>query len=232
MFGQSKPVVFERYGRRRSRWLPPRWLVLLLVGIAAGAAGVLFVQERYLPPRLSASAGNDLQKAFALADADRVRLRGELGETSKRLESALADKKGTDEALVASRATIDRLRADVASAVDSLPPDPRGGTVEVRAAQVTTKGGLLAYDVVLTRSRDTAKPLAGVMQFSVAGESARGGEATAALKPVELSIGSHQVVRGSLPLPEGFRPRQTTIQVLDRVGGKALGMRVMQVQAR
>ena len=232
MFGQSKPVVFERYGRRRSRWLPPRWLVLLLVGTAAGAAGVLFVQERYLPPRLSASAGNDLQKAFAQADADRARLKGELAETSKRLESALADKRAADEALVASRATIDRLRADVASAIDSLPPDPRGGAVEVRAAQFSAKGGLLAYDVVLTRSRDTAKPLAGVMQFSVAGESARGGETTAALKPVELSIGSHQVLRGSLPLPEGFRPRQTTIQVLDRVGGRALGMRVMQVEAR
>ena len=232
MFGQSKPVVFERYGRRRSRWLPPRWLVLLLVGTTAGAAGVLFVQERYLPPRLSANAGNDLQKAFAQADADRARLKGELGETSKRLDAALADKKAADEALVASRAAIDRLHADVASAVDSLPPDPRGGTVEVRAAQFTTKGGLFAYDVVLTRSRDTAKPMAGVLQFSVAGESARGGETTAALKPVELSIGSHQVLRGSLPLPEGFRPRQTTIQVLDRVGGKALGMRVMQVEAR
>jgi hypothetical protein len=232
MFGQSKPVVLERYGRRRSRWLPPRWLVLLLIGTAAGAAGVLFVQERYLPPRLSASAGSELQKAFTQADADRTRLRGELAETSKRLDAALADRKNADEALVTNRAVTDRLRGDLASAVDALPPDPRGGTVEVRAAQFSAKGGLLAYDVVLTRSRDTAKPLTAVMQFSVAGESARGGETTAALKPVELSIGSHQVLRGSLALPEGFRPRQTTIQVLDRVGGRALGMRVMQVQAR
>jgi len=232
MFGKSKPVVLERYGRRRSPWLPPRWLVLLLIGIAAGAAGVLFVQERYLPPRLSASAGNDLQKAFAQADADRTRLKGELAETSRRLDAALADKKAADEALGASRAALDRQRVDLASAIDALPPDPRGGTVEVRAAQFSAKGGLLAYDVVLTRSRDTARPLTGVMQFNVAGESARGGEANATLKPVELSIGSHQVLRGSLALPEGFRPRQTTIQVLDRVGGRALGMRVMQVQAR
>jgi len=36
-------------------------------------------------------------------------------------------------------------------------------------------------------------------------------------------------VRGSLPLPQGFRPQQTTIQVLDRVGGKLLGMRVIYV---
>jgi hypothetical protein len=36
-------------------------------------------------------------------------------------------------------------------------------------------------------------------------------------------------LRGSLPLPDAFVPRQTTIQVLDRVGGKVLGMRVMLV---
>jgi len=40
MFGKNKPVVFERYGRRRSRWRLPRWLLLLLAGIAIGAEGV------------------------------------------------------------------------------------------------------------------------------------------------------------------------------------------------
>src|SRR5439155_11951312 len=56
MFGQSKAVIFEPYGRRRSRRTVPRWLVLLLSGIVVGAGGVVFVQERYLPPRLSADA--------------------------------------------------------------------------------------------------------------------------------------------------------------------------------
>jgi hypothetical protein len=37
------------------------------------------------------------------------------------------------------------------------------------------------------------------------------------------------VVRGSLALPEGFRPRQVSIQLLDREGGKLLGMRVLLV---
>jgi NADH dehydrogenase len=36
--------------------------------------------------------------------------------------------------------------------------------------------------------------------------------------------------RRSLPLPEGFRPRQTKVQVIDHVSGKSLGMRVMLVQ--
>lgn len=230
MFGQSKPVVFERYGQRRSNWRPPRWLVLLLSGIVIGAGGVVLVQERYLPPRLSADASADLRVAFQQADAERQQRKSELAETTKRLEIALADKKGLADEFAGSRATIERLREDLASVVAALPPDPRGGGVEVRAGQFKAKGGMLAYDVVLTRERASGKPMAGVLQFLVTGESLRGAETTATLTPVAVQVGSQEVVRGSLPLPEGLRPRQATIQVLDRAGGKLLGMRVMLVK--
>jgi hypothetical protein len=230
MFGQPKPVYLEPYGRRRSRWRLPRWLVLLLIGIAAGAAAVIVAQERYLPPRLSADASAALQTSFEQADADRTRLKADLAETTKRLDAALAEKQGQSGELATTRETTDRLREDIAAIVAALPPDPRGGTVEVRAARFAVKGGALAYDVVLSRERAGTKPLAGVLQLVVTGDSAKGVETAVPLKPVTLSIGSHEVVRGSLPLPEGLRPRQTTVQVLDRVGGKPLGMRVMIVQ--
>jgi hypothetical protein len=230
MFGQNKPVVLESYGRRRSRWSVPRWLVLLLCGIAIGAGAVVFVQERYLPPRLSADESTKLRGAFDQAEAERLRLKGELGETTKRLDTALADKKRQGDELAASRATVERQREEVAAVVAALPPDPRGGGIEVRAARFTAKGGTLAYDVVLTRERAAGPPMSGVMQLVVSGESGRGADTTVSLKPVALTIGSHEIVRGSLPLPEGFRPRQTTIQVLDRAGGKILGMRVMLIR--
>ena len=230
MFGQSKPIPFDRYGKRRSRWRMPRWLVLLLGGIAVGAASVVLVQERYLPPRLSASEAASLRTAYERAEAERTRLKTELGETSKRLESALADKQTLTDELATGRATSDRLRSDVAALVASLPPDPRGGAVEVRSAHFTAQGGKLAYDVVLTRDRPSAKPMSGVMQLVVAGDSARGTEMSVPLKPVTLTLGNHEVMRGSLALPEGFRPKQTTIQVLDRVGGRSLGMRVLPVK--
>ena len=230
MFGQSKPIPFEPYGRRRSRWRLPRWLVLLLSGIAIGAVGVVTVQERYLPPRLSANASANLRSALEQADAERVRLKSELGATTKRLEAALANEKGLTDELGASRASAERLRDELVSVVASLPPDPRSGIVAVRAARLTAKDGKLAYDVVLTRERATGKPMAGVVQLVVTGESARGAQSSAALGSIPLSIGSLEIVRGTLPLPEGFRPRQVTVQVLDRAGGKALGMRVMLVK--
>jgi len=230
MFGNSKPVVLKPYGRRRrSYWRLPRWFVLLLSGIAIGGTGVVVVQERYLPPRLSADASAKLNRTLEETDADRLKLTGELAKTAKQLESALADKKSLADELAASRATTERLRDDVASAVASLPPDPRGGAVEVRAARFTATGGMLVYEVVLTRKRATGKPMAGVMQLVMDGESAPGAAAKVTLKTVALSLDSHQIVRGNLPLPADFRPRQATIQVLDRVAGKLLGMRVMLV---
>jgi hypothetical protein len=229
MFAQSKRVAFEPYERRRSRRRVPRWALLLLIGIAIGAGGVVVVQERYLAPRLSANESVKLRSAFEEADAERLRLKGELGEIKKQIETALADKKGVADELAASRVTTERLGDDVASIVASLPSDPRGGVVEVRAGRFAAKGGMLAYDVVLTRERAGGKPMAGVMQLVVAGQSARGAESTVALKPVTVLVGSYEIVRGTLPLPEGFKPRQTTIQVLDRAG-KPLGMRVILVQ--
>ena len=229
MFGRSRPVPFHPYGRRRARWNLPGWLWLLLAGIAAGAAGVVIVQERYLPPRLSANASASLRSSFERADAERNQLKGELGAAAAQRDTALSERKQLTGELAASRATTDQLRDEVGAVVAVLPADPRGGSVEVRAARFALKGSTLAYDLVLTRERAMGKPMAGVVQLVVAGESARGNATALTLTPLALSIGSHQIMRGSLALPDGFKPRQTTVQVLDRVDGKSLGMRVLPV---
>src|SRR6059058_3072091 len=77
MFASSKPVVLS-YGARRQRVRPPRWLMLLLAGMAVGAASLWLIQERYLPPRLSASETVHLRADFEQADAERQHLRSEL----------------------------------------------------------------------------------------------------------------------------------------------------------
>jgi hypothetical protein len=229
MFGQSRPVVLDRYGKRGSRWAPPRWLVLLLLGTGIGACGVIFVQERYLPPRLSAAESTTLRASFEQADSERARLRRDLAETTKRLDAALADTKRLGADLSASRSGADRLRETAAALVASLPPDPRGGVVEVRAARFWVEGGALAYDVVLTRDRNAAKPLNATLQLVVTGASNRGSDTSLSLKPIAVSVGAFESLRGSVPLPEGFKPRETTISVLD-AGSKLLGRRVIYVK--
>ena len=230
MLGSSKPVVFDPYGGRRKRRGVPRWLVLLLVGIAAGAGGVIYVQERYLPPRLSASASTQLRESYEQADAERIRLRKEIGDATRRMDEAIAAQKSHAGELASAKSTIEALREDLMVVVDGLPPDPRGGSVEVRAWRFSMKGGALAYDLVLWRERAGERPMSAVVQLDVSGESARGTETTVRSKPVTVSVGRFEAVRGSLALPEGFRPRQATVRVLDRSEGRSLGMRVMYVK--
>jgi hypothetical protein len=230
MFGRSRSIVFDPYARRRSRWRLPRWLVLLLVGIAAGAGGLIFAQERYLPPRLSAAASAELRGAYEGADAAQRRLSAELEATRQRLAAALAEKKTLAEQLQASRASVESLRDDLSTVVAALPPDPRGAPVEIRAARFVATGGALNYDVLLTRARAGGKPVAASMQLAIAGESARGTPSTFAAPAEAVAIGSQQMVRGSVALPEGLKPRQVTVQILDRAGGKPIGMRVLLVK--
>jgi hypothetical protein len=207
-----KPVAFDPYGRRkRSTWRLPRWLVLLVIGAAAGAGGVILVQERVLAPRLSASESTALRAQLAQAEQDRDRARHELAADRERTKNSRADQ----EFLIAS-----------------LPPDPRGGAVEVRAARLIGERGELNYEVLLTRPKSGNSggnpPLAGVMQFVVTGLTG-GVERHVTLEPIKVSVGAHQSLRGSVPLPAAFTPKRMTISVLDRPGGKQLGMRVMYV---
>lgn len=228
MWGQNKPVVLS-YGRPRSRWSLPPWLVLLILGAAAGVAGVIYVQEKHLPPRLSASASAELRSAYEQADAERRQLKADLGATTQKLQGAVADGQRLSDDLAAGRSGTEKLRQDLDFAVDALPPDPRGGVVEVRAGRLQRRGAGLLYEVALTRSGG-GKPMNAVLQISVSGQGSSGTETRVVGKPVPLAIAAYDIARGTLPLPDGFRASQATITVLDRPDGRQLGMRVLYVK--
>lgn len=230
MFGRSKPVVIS-YSRRRSAWRVPRWLVLLALGIAVGAGGLWLAQERLLAPRLTASESSELRAAYAQADSERKSLKGQLEATAQQLQTSQATAQRQGQELAAPRAEAQQLREDMAALIAALPEDPRGGAVQIRTARFAAQANALAYDVILTRdAAQGARPLTGVMQFSVLGLNARGGETTVALKPVDVSIGTQALLRGSVPMPGGVRPSKVTVSVQDGDGGKTLGMRVMLVR--
>jgi hypothetical protein len=225
---QFKPVAFEPYGRKRSRWRVPPWLVLLALGAAAGAGGVIAVQERLMPPRLSSSESTALKAQLAQAEQDRDRARRDLAVTTQKLDATVAERQALADELAADRERSKSARADQDFLIASLPPDPRGGPVEVRAARFSRERGELNYEVLLTRAKSGNPPLAGVMQFVVTGLTG-GVERHVTLDPIKVSVGSHVSLRGSVTLPDAFTPKRTTISVFDRPGGKQLGMRVLYV---
>jgi len=225
-----RPVAFNPYGTRRTGRRVPRWLVLLTAGVLAGASGLLFVQHRYLPPRLSAEESQRLKSSYEQAAAERERLQQSLGDTTRRLEAAEAERKRLAQQAEGSRETTARLRDELSALIASLPPDPRGGSVQVRAARFSAAGGKLLYDVMLSRERATAEPLNAVMQLVVAGSAKRGPQSRVELEPLALTMNSFQSLKGHVVLPDGFAAREATVRVLDQPHGKLLGMRVMAVK--
>jgi hypothetical protein len=230
VFARSRSSIFDSLGSRRRRRRVPRRLLLGLCSLLAGGGGVLFFQQRVLPPRLSAEASEALRQDFELADAERRRLKADLVQVRQQVQRGDAERRVLDEQLAAAQALARRLRDDLAATVQALPPDPRAGSVEVRAGQFGVRAGALDYLVVLLREGRSSQPLNGSVQFTVSGESARGMPAALTLPPIALSMLGHEVLRGSLPLPEGFKPKQATVQVLDRAAGKPLGTRVLLVR--
>lgn len=226
MFRRSREVSFSRYERRRSPWRLPRWLWLLLAGTALGAGGLFYVQEELLPPRLTAEASARTTAAYAQAEAERLRLVQAQAQLNAQLSAANAARQQQATELAASRATIERLQGELAVLVDAFPPDPRSGAVAVRAMRFADAGSALAYDLALSRERATGQPLDAVLQLVVTGHSAARGETAVTLPLVPVSLGAQAVLRGTQPLPEGFRPRQATVRILGGKGGALLGMRV------
>src|SRR5262245_3240161 len=134
MLANFKPVAFDPYGRRRSSWRLPRWLIFLLVGAAAGVAGVLAVQERLRPPRLSAAEASELRDRLTHAEQDRDRARNDLTATTQKLDAVSAERKALADELAADRERTKNARADQEFLIASLPPDPRGGVEIGRAS--------------------------------------------------------------------------------------------------
>ena len=89
------------------------------------------VSYAWAAPRLSASDSAQLRSAYQQADAERLQLKKQLADTTGQLRTAIDEKAAMAKERDASRAATDKLRSDLSSAVAALPPDPRGGSVEV-----------------------------------------------------------------------------------------------------
>jgi len=230
MFGRSRPVVFDPYRHQRRRGGLPRWAWLLLAGLTLGAGGVILAQERWLPPRLSAAESARLRSAFEQAEAERSRLQQALTSTTRERDDARSAREALAKQHAELSARVEAFDADLAFAVDALPPDPREGAVALRAVQASVRQGALHYELALSHGQPGGRAIDGVLQMEISGQAADGSERRVALQPVERRIAPRDVMRGRVPLPSAFAPAQVTLRVVDRRTEQRLGMRIVRVR--
>jgi hypothetical protein len=202
--------------------------VLLLVGLATGIGGTLYIQERHLPPRLSAGESANLRDSLSKAEAERTSLRDQLADTETKLAASLAEGKRLADEGAARQQTVAALRDDVDFLLGALPPDPRGGAVEIRAARFRNARNALDYEIALVAGK--GRMTGAVVELVVTADATKANPALVTLAPIALPAAGTAVLRGGAALPDGFAPNQCAIRVLDRPGGQLLGMRLINVR--
>jgi len=233
LFSSSKHTVFQptAYGSRRRRGAP-RWLMLIITGVVLGAGGVLFVQKSYGPTLLTAEESEKLHHDLNSANLDKQRLQTQVAQYSRELEAARSTLDAQTRELEEAKARAVALEEDIQRFAAAMPPDPRGTSPGIRAADFRNQDGNLTYDVlVMQNQQDSSTPFKGKMQLVVAGRYTGGRNDTVELDPVDFEVGRYQYVAGAAPLPENFIARQVTIRITPADSEKQVAMRIIRVSS-
>ncbi|HZH55856.1 hypothetical protein [Yanghanlia caeni] len=230
MFGSSKRNAFRptAYGPSRRRGIP-RWLVLMLTGIVLGAGGLLFLQKSYGPTRLTVEQSEQLHYDLNSANIDKQRLQAQLNQHAKDLKAAHARIEEQEAELQRRQAEIDRLATDVALFVETAPDDPRGTSPGIRAVSFNFENGKLDYHILVMQDAEKAKPFSGEVSLIAAGRYSNGRNGNVELEPFPISLERYTHMQGTLEVPEGFTPREVTIQIRADGSERVSAMRVIRV---
>lgn len=231
MFGRSqratfKPSVYQP-GQRTRRM--PRWLVLLLVGIALGAGGVLFLQTNYGPQRLTVEQSEQLHSELSASNMERQRLQTQLEEATQQRDANKAGHEKLTSDLTEARAKIETLNKELVLFQDAMPPDPRGGNLGIRSAGFKRAPGLLDYQVLVMREDRTGAPFKGTLTFAIEGSYPNGRAATVTPEGPALTVDRYDYALGQLKLPDGFTAKVVVLRVLD-ANQKQQAMRIYYVR--
>ncbi|KNE27031.1 DUF6776 family protein [Achromobacter spanius] len=231
MFGRSQRAVFKpsvyQPGQRTRRL--PRWLVLLLVGIALGAGGVLFLQTNYGPQRLTVEQSESLHTDLSASNLERQRLQTQLEEATQQRDANKAGHEKLTAELAEARAKIDTLNKELVLFQDAMPPDPRGGNLGIRSATFKRGTGVLDYQVLVMREEPSGAPFKGTLTFAIEGSYPNGRAATITPEGPALNVDRYDYALGQLTLPDGFNPRVVVLRVMDG-NQKQQAMRIYNVR--
>lgn len=230
-----KPAPYE--SSRRSRRLPG-WLILLIVGIALGGGGVLFLQASYGPKRLSALESQKLTDELSSITLERQRLQTRVDELTRTSETERADAtqkiKSLQDEVTGLKAQIEPMREQIKLFAQTLPYDGKLGPVGISVASFTQtrEGAPLSYLALLMQEKADRPELRGIVEISVEGKAADGRTQTIQLTPLNVTLGHYQHVSGQAPMPEGFAARRVTVRFMDASGARPLTWRIFTVQAK
>ncbi|HLV29025.1 MAG TPA: hypothetical protein VKY60_07870 [Burkholderiaceae bacterium] len=229
MFGSSKRQAFRptAYGTSRRRGIP-RWLVLMLTGIVLGAGGLLFLQKSYGPTRLTVEQSEQLHYDLNSANMDKQRLQTQLNQHIQELKEANTRIQSQEVALRERQAEIDKLTSDVALFVETAPEDPRGTSPGIRAVTFNFEDGQLDYHILVMQDAGSG-PFTGEVTLVAAGRYSNGRNGTEELAPFPISLERYAHLQGTVEVPEGFTPREVTIQIRAKGSERVSAMRVIRV---
>uniref|UniRef100_UPI003340D5E4 hypothetical protein n=1 Tax=Castellaniella defragrans TaxID=75697 RepID=UPI003340D5E4 len=236
-FGSSKRPAFKPtpYGYTRQRRGIPRWLVLLISGIVLGAGGVVFLQRSYGPPRLTAEQSEQLRMDLNSASMENQQLQTQVKQLRTDIEQAR-------QSLADQTRTLDELRKDhaamesgVAGLIAAIPPDPRGSSPGIRAADMVARDNRLAYSALLIqelpKGADEVPAFEGEIKLVATGQYSSGQTAYVDIATLPLRMKRYTQVQGEAELPKGFRARQVTIQITPAGANKISATRTIHVTA-
>jgi hypothetical protein len=231
LFGSSKRNVFRPtpYGNTRRRRRIPRWLMLILTGIVLGSGGLLFLQKSYGPPRLTVEQSEQLQYDLNSSNLDKQRLQSELGQTTRELNEIKSSQASQTSGLKQAQEQVTKLNNDIQLFARAMPPDPRGTSPGIRAADFSNANGQLNYQILIMQDDAKSAPFQGEMELVVTGRYTNGRNDNVTLPPVAVSVQHYNHIHGSADLPEGFTARQVTIRITNSETKKLSATRILRI---
>lgn len=221
---------------RRSRGIP-RWLLLLITGIVLGAGGVLFLQRSYGPQRLTVEQSEQLRMDLNTANVENQRLATESKKLRETLTQTEQKQQAQSREVTQLRKRYDDMQSSIAGLIEAIPPDPRGTSPGIRAADMTVSDAGLNYQVLLIqdlpKGQTDVPTLRGEIKLIAIGTYSNGKTGYLDMDTQSLDMGRFAVFNGTWTgAPKGFRPRQVTVQVTGEGSDKVIATRTIHVTTK